>query len=149
MGSDTVISERALRELYLHNFEIAVREAQPMAVMSSYNLVNGIHTANSHDLLSKVLRDEWGFEGLVMTDWTTTNPQDPFCSQPAECVRSGNDLIMPGSVEDIERLRKAAADGTLDWEDIRRCAANVIDIILRSNCYEGAKPYGKAEWREV
>lgn len=148
MCSDSIVSERALREIYLRNFEIAVKESQPMAVMSSYNYINGVHAANNYDTLTRVLRDEWGFEGMVMTDWVTTSTLYEDCSEPAECMRSGNDLIMPGSMEDISRLRKALADGTLNIEDLKRCVTNTVDIILRSNCYEGAKPYGKAEWRK-
>ena len=99
------VAERTLREIYLKGFEIAVRDAQPMAVMSAYNMINGIHAANSVDLLTKVLRDEWGFEGIVMTDWGTTAEAKPDlegrlplygCSSAAACIKAGNDLIMPG-----------------------------------------------------
>src|SRR5699024_7304967 len=70
MGSDSIVSEKTLREIYLKGFEIAVKESQPMALMTSYNLVNGVHAANSFDLCTKVARDEWGFMGMIMTDWT-------------------------------------------------------------------------------
>lgn len=141
MASDTIISERALREIYLHNFEIAVRECQPMSIMSSYNLINGVHAANCYDTLTSALRDEWGFHGMVMTDWTTTNPIYPNCSEPAICMQAGNDLIMPGAEADIERIAKGVEDGTITMEDVKRCAVNVIDLILRSNCFEEAEPY--------
>ena len=141
MASDTIISERALREIYLHNFEIAVRECQPMSIMSSYNLINGVHAANCYDTLTSALRDEWGFHGMVMTDWTTTNPNYPNCSEPAICMHAGNDLIMPGAAADIERIAKGVEDGTITMEDVKRCAVNVIDLILRSNCFEEAEPY--------
>ena len=72
MGSDSILSERTLREIYLKGFEIAIRNAQPMAMMTSYNLINGVHAANSYDICTKAARDEWGFEGAIMTDWTTT-----------------------------------------------------------------------------
>ena len=86
---------RALREIYLKGFEICVKEAAPKALMISYNLLNGTHTANRGDLINTVLRGEWGFEGIVMTDWGTTN--DKFnlgihgASRPALCVKAGND----------------------------------------------------------
>ena len=103
-GSNSVVSQRALREIYLKGFEICVKEAAPMALMTSYNLLNGIHTANRRDLLTDILRNEWGFAGIVMTDWGTTN--DKFNagvhggSSPAQCIKAGNDLIMAGSTED-------------------------------------------------
>lgn len=142
-GSDSIISERALREIYLKNFEVTVKQSQPMALMSSYNLINGIHAANNTDLLSRVLRDEWGFKGLVMTDWTTTNSSIPNCSEPAICVKSGNDLIMPGTPEDKDRIKKGLEDGTISLEDVKRCVTNVVDITLCSSRYEGAKPYNR------
>ena len=72
MGSDSILSERALREIYLKGFEIAVKDAQPMSIMTSYNLINGVHAANCYDTCTKAARDEWGFAGAIMTDWTTT-----------------------------------------------------------------------------
>ena len=100
------ISERAMREIYLKGFEIAVKTAQPMTIMSSYNLVNGVHTANSHDLLTAAARDEWGFAGYVMTDWGTSEDMSGLFaykynlkyghSTSRECVLAGNDLQMPG-----------------------------------------------------
>ncbi|WP_051274956.1 glycoside hydrolase family 3 protein [Cellulomonas sp. URHD0024] len=91
-ATDSVIGERALRELYLKGFEIAVKSAQPMAVMTSYNQVNDHYTAASYDLVTNVLRGEWGFKGLVMTDWTSVNQATPLGTQYA-----GNDLIEPGN----------------------------------------------------
>src|SRR5699024_2172246 len=78
-GSDSILSERALREIYLKGFETAVKESQPMSIMTSYNFINGIHAANSCDLCTKAARDEWGFKGVIMTDWTTTR-EDPTCT---------------------------------------------------------------------
>jgi len=94
MGVSSILSQRALREIYLRGFEIAVKEAQPMAIMSSYNLINGEHTANSKDLCTVVAREEWNFQGIIMTDWTTTMPYGGSISW--KCVAAGNDLIMPG-----------------------------------------------------
>ena len=92
MGSDSVLSERVLRELYLRAFGIAIGESQPHSIMTSYNLINGVHAANSYDLCTKAARCEFGFQGMIMTDWTTTE-QGPGCTA-AGCIRAGNDLIM-------------------------------------------------------
>ena len=139
MGVDSVVSERALREIYLRGFEIAVRTAQPMCIMTSYNLVNGVHTANSYDLCTEAARREWGFEGVIMTDWTTTFPFGG--SEAWKCIAAGNDLIMPGCDEDLQNIREALADGRLSETDLRECAARIIDSILRSNAYRDAVPY--------
>jgi beta-glucosidase len=141
--SSSVVSERALREIYLHGFEIAVKHSQPMAIMTSYNLLNGVHTANSYDLITKVARDEWGFKGMVMSDWTTTGEGG---SSPVKCMRAGNDLIMPGDYEDIELIRKAL-DGTgedkLELKELKKCAAHIVNIVLQSNEYLDCKSYSE------
>lgn len=138
-GSDSIISERALREIYLRGFEICVKEAQPMAIMTSYNLINGVHTANSYDLCTKAARDEWGFRGLIMTDWGTTNEMpDGYakCSRPEICIQAGNDLICPGMESDHEQIRAALKNGILKESELRRSVARLIAIILKSNVYE-------------
>lgn len=96
------VSERALREIYLKGYEIAVKNANPAAMMTSYNMINGTHTANLYELLTLIARDEWGFDGMIMTDWGTTSQSDNDkrkykASTCAGCIRAGNDLIMPGS----------------------------------------------------
>lgn len=140
------ISERAIREIYLKCFEIAVKTAQPMSIMTSYNLINGIHTANSYDLLTAVAREEWGFQGIVMTDWGTTgsielNPDRTFkygCSSPAGCIRAGNDLIMPGSQKDVDEIIRsvgAAPDEVscpITLGDLQACAKRMLAVIGRS-----------------
>ena len=136
--SDSRLSEQALREIYLKGFEIAVREAQPMAVMTSYNLINSVRTATSHDLCTRVLRDEWGFQGLVMTDWLAT---DKGRALPAKCIRAGNDLIMPGLSSDVDQLLNAVEEGELEMAALRSSAANILNIILKSNRYENCQPY--------
>lgn len=138
-------SERAIREIYLRGFEIAVRESQPLALMTSYNLLNGVHTANHFELLTSVLRDEWGFEGVVMTDWGTTGgemlPADNMkygCSDAAGCIKAGNDLIMPGRQEDVDAILRAldAKPGevpcVITLADLQACAGRVLRMIL--NC---------------
>ncbi len=134
MGSNTVISERTLREIYLKGFEIAVKESQPMSIMTSYNLVNGIHAANNYDLCTKAARDEWGFKGVFMTDWTTTH-NGPDCTASG-CMRAGNDLVMPGIPGDHDNIRAALADGSLPLEQLKLCIAHLVDIVWKSNRYE-------------
>lgn len=126
-GVSCNLSERALREIYLKGFEIAVKRAQPKAVMSSYNLVNHVYTANRKDLLTDILRCEWGFDGLVMTDWNSTGET---AAVPELCAPSGNDLIMPGGQFERERVRGAVENGTLSAGDVRRSAARVLRLIL-------------------
>ncbi len=141
MGSDSILSERALREIYLKGFEIAVKDAQPMSIMTSYNLINGVHAANCYDTCTKAARDEWGFAGAIMTDWTTTNVQIQGECTAAGCMRAGNDMVMPGLPEDHENIKKELADGTLTMAELKRCIYNTVNIILQSNMYEGAVSY--------
>ena len=128
------VGERALREIYLKGFEIAVKKASPGAVMSSYNKVNGMYVNNSYDLLTKVLRNEWGFQGLVMTDWFATGKN---VGSHVSAIGAGNDLIMPGSRAAVKEIVKAVEDGIIEAEDVKRCAANVLKGILSSRIYQG------------
>lgn len=144
--SNAHISERALREIYLRGFGIAVRESAPFAVMTSYNLINGVHAANCRDLLQGVLRDEWGYDGLVMTDWFTsqdvpeivgTSDAYPIASS-AGCIYAGNDLQMPGCQKNVDDIIEAVSgekevDGyRVTLADLQFCAANVIRAIARA-----------------
>lgn len=129
-GISANISERALREIYLKGFEIAVREARPWTVMSSYNQLNHVYTANRRDLLTDILRCEWGFDGLVMTDWGSTNEK---AGVPEDCAPAGNDLIMPGSDFDRRRVLEALADGRLTPAQVRRSACRVLRLMLASH----------------
>ena len=126
MAVDARVSERALWEIYLRGFEIAVKTAAPAAVMSAYNCINGVHAANSRDLCTVVLRQEWGFAGLVMSDWNTTVPQDG--STPWRCAWAGNDVIMPGNPHDDADIRAALADGRLPETAARQSAARLIAL---------------------
>lgn len=135
MGSDSILSERALREIYLRGFGIAIRESQPMSIMTSYNLVNGVHAANNYDLCMKAARCEFGFKGVIMTDWCTTENGDDCTA--SGCMRAGNDLVMPGQLSDHENIRCALADGTLSERELRNCITRLVRIVLRSNAYEG------------
>ena len=130
MGSDSILSERALREIYLKGFEIAVKKSHPMSIMTSYNLINGVHAANCYDLCTKAARCEWGFDGVIMTDWTTTM-QGPECTASG-CMRAGNDLVMPGAVSDHEDIRRALADGSLPLEDLKRSVARLVKTVWAS-----------------
>lgn len=126
MGVDCIVSERALREIYLKGFQIAIEEANPRAIMSSYNKINGIHASNSKDLCTRIAREEWGFEGIIMTDWTTTDNG----SESYLCIRAGNDLIMPGTLRDHHNIRQALSKGKLSEEMLRRCGKRIIKTIL-------------------
>lgn len=141
MGCDSIMTERTLREIYLKGFEIAVREAQPMSIMTSYNKINGVHAANCYDICTKAARCEWGFQGVIMTDWTTTEFSEGCTA--AGCMRAGNDLVMPGAVCDRENLQKELAEGSLPMEDLKACISRLVNVIWQSNQYEDAVPYRK------
>lgn len=140
-GSDSMLSERALREIYLRGFEIAVKTAQPMAIMTSYNMINGVHAANNYDICTRAARDEWGFKGMIMTDWTTTTASTAGECTASGCMRAGNDIVMPGADSDHEDLRAALANGSLSYDELRRCVYHTVRVILQSNQYEGAVSY--------
>ncbi len=129
MGVDVCVSERALREIYLRGFEIAVKKGKPIAMMSSYNLINGVHAANSRELCTIIAREEWGFEGVIMSDWNTTVPENG--SVPWQCVAAGNDIIMPGNQKDAANIREAYEQGKLSEEIIRCSAGRILKMIQR------------------
>ena len=139
MGSDSIVSERTLREIYLKGFEIAITESQPMSIMTSYNLINGVHAANNEDTCTKAARCEWGF----MTDWTTTE-QGEDCTASG-CMRAGNDLVMPGAFSDRDNLNQELADGTLSMDDLKACISRLVNIVWQSNQFENAVPYKKVK----
>ena len=147
--SDSILTERALREVYLRGFEICIRASQPMFLMTSYNLINGVHAANNRELLTHVLRTEWGYGGLVMTDWGTTgggslSEKAGEDSVPSLCVAAGNDLIEPGSAGDAADILAALAGRTahpLRLESLRLCASRVLRAVAGSSLREGAKPW--------
>ena len=129
MGVDVRVSERALREIYLRGFEIAVKKSKPIAMMSSYNLINGVHAANSRELCTIIAREEWGFEGVIMSDWNTTVPEDG--SVPWQCVAAGNDIIMPGNQKDAANICEAYEQGRLSEEMIRCSAGRILKMVQR------------------
>ena len=138
---NSVVSPRALREIYLRGFELCVRLSQPMSIMTSYNCINGTHSANHWDLLNGVLRHDWGFRGFVMTDWDTTGHSGMEMSEgvdstPALCIHAGNDLIMPGNPADIRDILDSLAgktDHPLSREDLVLCAARIFAVLAGSN----------------
>ncbi|MBQ6146491.1 MAG: glycoside hydrolase family 3 C-terminal domain-containing protein [Clostridia bacterium] len=121
-GSNSLVSERALREIYLKGFGIAVRESQPKALMTSYNLINGDHTAQRRDLIEDVLRCEFGFEGIVMTDWVLAFMDSKLNKYPAtkphKVAAAGGDLFMPGCKADYDDILRALREGTLSREQL-------------------------------
>ncbi len=141
MGSDSVVSERALREIYLKGFETAVKNSQPMSIMTSYNMINGVHAANCYDICKKAARDEWGFCGAVMTDWTTTTDSTRGICTASGCMRAGNDMVMPGTFEDHEEIRRALDEGRLTLRELKWCVCNTIRLCIQSNQYEDAVSY--------
>ena len=123
------VNERALREIYLRGFERAVRKGNAKAIMTSYNKINGVYTPNSYDLCTKVLRNEWGFDGVVMTDWFSTNKG---LGHNAVAMQAGNDLIMPGGGYYKKEILEGVKSGMISEDDVRRCCANVVRAIMNS-----------------
>ena len=138
MTIDTIVSERALREIYLKGFEIAIKKSKPWVVMSAYNRLNGVYCSQNEWLLTEVLRREWGFDGFVVSDWYAGD-------DPVEQVKAGNDLIMPGKayqissrrVDEVEEIIRAVRDGRLSMDILDRSVRNILRIIVNSPSFKG------------
>jgi beta-glucosidase len=137
---NTIVGQRALRELYLEGFRIAVQEAQPWTVMSSYNLINGTYAPESFDLVTNILRKDWGFKGFVMTDWGGGKDW-------AAEVKAGNDLIMPGNPSQVQAIIAAVNEGKLDVKDLDRNVESILNIILKSPRFKGYKISNKPDMK--
>ena len=135
---DEVVSQRALREIYLKGFEIAVKESDPWTVMSSYNQVNGEFAQQSHGLLTTILRDEWGFKGIVMTDWGAKEGT-------MKAVIAGNDLMEPGNQTEINRIIEGVNNGTIPMADLDRNARRILQYIVRTPRFKGYKYSNKPD----
>ena len=125
---DERVSQRAARELYLRGFEIAVRESAPWTIMASYNQVNGQFSMGNHDLLTKILREDWGFKGIVMTDWIGIRAGLPTISE----VQAGNDLMEPGQPAQVEEIIKGVKEGKLDIKDVDRNVRRMLEYIVKT-----------------
>ena len=130
--NDSRVDTRALREIYLKGFEIAIKEAGPWTVMSSYNKLNGEYTQQSYDLLTRILRDEWGFDGIVMTDWGSKEGT-------VKAAAAGNDLMMPGNETEVQRLIDAVKSGELPEADLDRNVKRMLEYIVKTPHFKGYK----------
>ena len=125
---DERVSQRALRELYLRGFEIAVRESQPWTIMSSYNQVNGQYSMGNRDLLTSILRDDWGYKGIVMTDWIGIRQGLPTISE----VQAGNDLMEPGQPAQVNDIIEGVKSGKLSMADVDRNVRRMLEYIVKT-----------------
>lgn len=132
MNNNAVVSPRALREIYLKAFEIVVRESQPWTIMSSYNRINDVYASESHELITTILRDEWGYKGTVMTDWWGG-------ADGAAQMVAGNDMIEPGTKEQAQDIIDGVKNGTLDEKIVDRNVRRILELIVKTPVFKGYK----------
>ena len=130
--NDSRVDTRALREIYLKGFEITIKEAHPWTIMSSYNKLDGEYTQQSYNLLTKILRDEWGFDGIVMTDWGSKEGT-------VKAAAAGNDLMMPGNATETQRIVDAVKSGELSEADLDRNVRNMLNYIVKTPHFRNYK----------
>ena len=130
MNNDARMSQRALREIYLKGFEIAIKEAKPWTVMTSYNYINDTYTSESKDLVETILRDEWGYEGTVMTDWFGGK-------DGAKQMWAGNDMLQPGKAEQFDSIVAGVKSGKLAEADLDRSVSRTLSLVERSPRFQG------------
>lgn len=130
MNTDARISQRALREIYLKGFEIAIKESKPWTVMTSYNYINGVYSSESKDLVETILRDEWGYEGTVMTDWFGGK-------DGAKQMWAGNDMLQPGKKEQFDSIVAGVKSGKLAEADLDRNVKRILNLVEKSPRFQG------------
>ena len=138
MEDDAIVNPRAARELYLKGFEIMVKESDPWTIMSSYNKVNGTYTQQNHDLLTTILRNEWGFNGIVMTDWGNKKGTE-------NAVIAGNDLMEPGMPNEIQRIVEGVRNNVIPMSDLDRNVRHLLEYIVRTPRFAGYKYSNKPD----
>lgn len=138
MNNNALIDVRTMREIYLRGFEIAIKESKPWTVMTSYNYVNGTYTSESYDLVTKVLRDEWGYKGTVMTDWFGG-------ANGARQVAAGNDMLQPGRQTQYDDIVNAVKDGSLAIADVDLCCKRILNLVVQSPTFKGYKYSNKPD----
>ena len=140
---DEQVSPRAAREIYLRGFEIAVRESNPWTVMASYNKINGTYSMGNHDLLTKILRDDWGFKGIVMTDWIGIREG----LRTIDEVHAGNDLMEPGQQRQSEEIVKGVKDGQLAIADVDRNVRRMLEYIVKTPSFRHFAATNKPDFK--
>lgn len=138
---DERLSQRALRELYLKGFEMMVRKSNPWTIMSAYNKINGIYAQGNKDLLTNILRDDWGYKGIVETDWIGKREDLPVEQE----VAAGNDLMMPGYPAQVKDMVNAVKSGKLDVNDVDRNVRRMLEYIVKTPRFKGYKYSGEPD----
>lgn len=135
MTSNSIVDEQTMREIYLASFEDAIKEAKPRSIMCSYNKINGTYASENKEYLNDILREEWGFEGEVMTDWGA-------CDDPVESLRAGMDLSMPGPGPDnVRQIKEAVENGTLDEKLVNQAVARVLRMVFAYEDHKTEEAY--------